>query len=182
MRGVWNSVEDMFHIIVKRSVARQFGRKLLLLRPVRKFAVNQQVGRFDERGFFGEFLDRNSAITQDSLLAVDKGDPALARAGISVAVVQGNVGRLRPELADINRLFAFGSDHGGQLELHSVNVELCLFFRHEDFSFFGRVYHKSFKTQPLGNLGVCSDFGRFSWDILELWGHHELSRICDFDL
>ena len=59
------------HVLVQKLVFRQQVGKLPQLRVLRQRAVNEQVGRLDETGFLRQFLDRDPAITQNTLVAVN---------------------------------------------------------------------------------------------------------------
>ena len=58
-------------------------------------AEDQQPGHLDEIRLLGELLDGNPPIAEDALVAVDKGDAALADAGIAQRGVVGNQAGLR---------------------------------------------------------------------------------------
>ena len=46
----------------------------------RQLAADQQVGHLDEVALLGQLLDRDAAVAEDALLAVDERDRARARA------------------------------------------------------------------------------------------------------
>ena len=54
------------------------GDPLIQLALGRQFAVQQQVGHFQEAAFFGKLLDGIAAVAQDSAVAIQVGNGALA--------------------------------------------------------------------------------------------------------
>ena len=93
------------------------GVELRLVRPV---AVDQQVGGFEEAAAFGQFFDGNAAVLEDALLGVDEGDGALARAGVAVAGVEGDVAGFGPQGGDVDGPLALGADDDGQVDALAV--------------------------------------------------------------
>ena len=65
---------------------------------VGRVPVDQEIGDLEERALLGELLDRDAAVAQDPLLAVDEGDRALARARVRIARVERDVAGLRAQL------------------------------------------------------------------------------------
>ena len=93
------------------------------LRAGRQRAINQQIGRLDKGGFDGQFLDGNATIAQDALLSVNKSDGAGAGPRIGVAIVQGDVSGLVPQVGDIHRKFPFATGDRGQFVDLAVDVQ-----------------------------------------------------------
>ena len=79
----------------------------------------------DESGFLGQLLDGYAAVTQYPLFAVDEGDRAPARAGVGVAIVQGDETCVVAQGGDINRLFLFRAFDEGQIAPLSIQHEFC---------------------------------------------------------
>ena len=73
-------------------------RKLRQLLGVGQLAVDQQVAGLDEIAPLGEHFDRVAAIAQNALVAVEEGDGAGRRAGVDVALVEGDVAGLARSL------------------------------------------------------------------------------------
>ena len=107
MRARGETLEVKLHVLVQILVAGQQVGKRLQLRPRRQVAVDDQIGRLDEIGFLGHLLDGDAAIAQDALVAVNEGDVADARAGVAVAVVNGDVAGVRRAGADTSTAFSF---------------------------------------------------------------------------
>jgi len=78
-----NSVEDIRQLIEQVRVLR-------FLITVGKLTVDQQVSHFDEFTVFGQIIHIVSAVTQNPLLAVNKGDVACTASGIDEAGVVGD--------------------------------------------------------------------------------------------
>ena len=62
----------------------------VVLRGVGQLAEQDQVGGLEEVAVLGQLLDRVAAIEQDALVAVDVGDPALARRRVHERRVVGH--------------------------------------------------------------------------------------------
>ncbi len=103
------------HVLVQHLVLRQQFREPVQFLAGRQMAVDQQIGRFDERGFLGQLLNRDAAIPQHPLLAVDERDRAAARAGVGIAVVERDQPGLVPQFRYVNRVLVLGSNDDGQL-------------------------------------------------------------------
>ena len=78
-------------------------------------AVHEQVGRLGEEGLFGQILDGDAPVAQDTLVAVDEGDVALAGTRIAVARVQGDIAGVVAQGGDVDGLFTLGSQDDGIL-------------------------------------------------------------------
>ena len=77
------ALEMVLHAFVQQLVLGQQIRKRRNSRAVRQMAQNDQVRDFDESGFLGQFLDRNAAIAQNAVFAVNESDLAVAGAGVA---------------------------------------------------------------------------------------------------
>ena len=104
----------MLHGLVQQLVLGQEIRELPQLGVVRQLAHDDQVGNLDEGGLLSKLLDRDAAVAQDSLLAVNEGDLAFARAGVSVPVIEGDVSRLVAQRGNINRPLLLGAFDNGK--------------------------------------------------------------------
>ncbi len=86
-------------------------------------APDHQPGGFDEGAVLGQLLDRDAAIAQDTLVAVDVGDGGLAGTGVAIPVVQGDVARAVAQRADVERQFVFGSLDGREIMKLSIQFD-----------------------------------------------------------
>jgi len=107
-------VEEMTHILMQHRVDVEKFRKVLAFLFGREFSVNEQVGDFDEHGFFDQLFDGDAAIAQDSLFSVDERDLAVAGRRIEETRVERHVTGLTTQIRDIDPFFSFGADHHGQ--------------------------------------------------------------------
>src|ERR1700677_1235546 len=71
-----------------------------------KSLVDDQVGGFKEGRVFGQLLDGNSAIPENSFFSVNKRNGTLAGASVPVAVIEGDQTGLVAQFADVNRALA----------------------------------------------------------------------------
>ena len=118
------ALEVVLHRLVQQLVVRQQVGEPPQFGAVGQLAHDDQVGHLDERGFLGQLLDGDAAVAQDALLAVNESDLALARAGVGVAVVQGDVAGFVAQRGDINRAFLFRSFDNGKLASSSRPVSV----------------------------------------------------------
>jgi len=127
MGGRREPVEEPQHFLVNHGVLRQpLGKKLLLL-PIGKLPVDEQIGHLGKACFFGEFLDGYSAVSQNSLVSVDVRDGGDAGTCVLIADVQRNQTRILPQPGDIDSLFVFRSFNDRQLVFHSIERQRCFF-------------------------------------------------------
>ena len=101
------TVDEFLQALVDHRVARDLGPERQQLGLGRQVAVDQQVGRFGERGLLGHLLDRNAAIAQNALLAVQKRYGTGGGTGVHIGRVHGDVTGFGAQFADIDRFFAF---------------------------------------------------------------------------
>jgi hypothetical protein len=87
-------LEVLEHALVEAAVIGEQLREALAVLDRGQAAEDDQPRGLDERGLAGDLLDRNAAVTQDAGVAVDEGDGRLARAGVAVAVIEGDVAGL----------------------------------------------------------------------------------------
>ena len=88
-----------------------------------KFTPNEQIGRLDKRALFRQFFNRVAAVAQYALITIDERYVALARTGISIALIQRDVSRLRAQFRNVNGLLAFRAHDNGQLNAFAVNLQ-----------------------------------------------------------
>jgi len=73
------AIQKPLHVFVNDGVTiHQLGKRSQFL-PVGKLAVDQQIRRLDEGGFFRKLLDRNSPVAQYPFLSIEKGNRTLHR-------------------------------------------------------------------------------------------------------
>ena len=80
----------------------------------RQLAEDQQPGYLKEVGSVRELLDGDAPVAQDALFAIDKGDGALATAGVAVAGVEGDQTAVGTQPGHVYGAFAFGTLDQGQ--------------------------------------------------------------------
>ncbi len=96
------ALEELLHVFVEHAVVGQPVVELGELVGGRQLAVEQQVADLGKGRMLGDLLDRVTAVAQDALFAVDEGDRALAAAGVAVAVVERDRGRLRAQAGNVD--------------------------------------------------------------------------------
>src|SRR5262245_23083885 len=82
MGVVVKTVDDFLDILVDERVVSDVRGPSLELGGGRQLAVEQQISDFEISALFCKLLDRIAAIFQDSPVAIDKSDAALARCGV----------------------------------------------------------------------------------------------------
>ena len=70
------ALEEAGHLLMHHRVARHAIVEIRLLHLGRQLAVEQEIAGLQEVAVLGELLDREAAIEQDALVAVDVGDLA----------------------------------------------------------------------------------------------------------
>ena len=129
MRSARKVVEEVTHILVQqRIVVEHFGEIATLL-LVRHRSMHKQIGDLNKRTGLDQFFDRDAAVTQNSALAVDESDAAVARSGVHEPRVNRDESGLLSELGDIKCFFAFGSGDNRKLYLAIAD------FQHDKFIF-----------------------------------------------
>ena len=96
------------------------GGELLL---VGQFAIDQEVRDLQEIAVGGELLDRIAAVAEDAAVAVEKGDRALRRAGVGVALVERRAAAGGEQLGDVEAPFAFGAGDDGEVKRLAVQFQ-----------------------------------------------------------
>ena len=152
MRVLGQRVEHHLEVFVEHRVPADRLLEGVELRLRRQLPVGQQVGHLHEARVLGELLDRDAAVAQDALLAVDEGDRALARARVRVAGVEGDVAGLRAELGDVDALFALAAFDHVELERLAADAKFCR-FRHVDPLL--SLLAPSLQVRGIGLLGPC---------------------------
>jgi hypothetical protein len=89
MSIVVEPVKELLQVLVDPRVMRDLPDPGVQLTARRQLAVEQEVRRLQERGALGELLDRVAPILENAPVAVDEGDPALARRGVHEGRVVG---------------------------------------------------------------------------------------------
>ncbi len=94
--------EEVLHVLVQQGVVVQPVGEGIQFLLVGQVAIDDQEADLDERGLVGQLFDWNAAVAQNAFLSIEKGNPALAGTGVSIARVHGDVAGLSPELADVD--------------------------------------------------------------------------------
>src|SRR6185295_3204715 len=81
---------ELLDVLVHHRVVRDAVDPGLLLGPGRQLALQEQVGRLQERALLRELLDRVAAVVEDALVPVDERDAALAGGGVGESRVVGH--------------------------------------------------------------------------------------------
>ena len=102
MRVAAEALEEARHLLVHHGVARDAVVEIGLLRLVGQFAVEQQIAGLEKVAVLGELLDREAAIEQHALVAVDIGDLGFAARRRGEAGIVGEHAGLAVELADVD--------------------------------------------------------------------------------
>jgi hypothetical protein len=116
--------EQVAELLVDHGVMGDGVLELGVLLGARQFAVQQQVGDFEERALLGELVDGIAAVEQDALVAVDVGDLGLAAGGRGEAGVVGELAGLGVELGDVDHARADGACHHGEFVRAARGFEL----------------------------------------------------------
>ena len=97
----------------------------------RQLSENKQHDRFHEGALPRQLLNGIAPIPQNPLLAVHKGDGAVTRTGIGVALIQGDDPGAGAQTAHVHRDLAFGATHHRQFIGLAVNGQRGrIFFLH----------------------------------------------------
>src|SRR5581483_10147858 len=102
------------------------GLEVLVLRPGRQLAVEQKVGRLEERTVLGELIDWVAAIEQHAFVAVDEGDLRLAACRRGEARVVGEVPRLLVETVDVDDVGSERALLDRQIVSRPIDYDGCL--------------------------------------------------------
>src|SRR5262249_5760749 len=103
------SIEEPLHVLVDERVPGEQRRKARELVAIGKVSVNEQVRRFDEGRVLTKLFDRDAAITEYPLLAVDIGDGARGRRGVHERRIERDEPGFRSQLRDVDGLLVLGS-------------------------------------------------------------------------
>src|SRR5438094_3265682 len=107
MRVVVESIDELLDVLVDDRVVRDVIHPAIQLARRRQLAVQQQVGRLEERALLGELFDWVAAVAQDPLVPVDEADRAAARGRVHerrVVAQQPVVVRGDLDLAQVGRV------------------------------------------------------------------------------
>jgi len=110
MRVAREAAEELAHFFVQHRVAENCAAERVELFLRGQFAVDQEVGNFEEIAVSRQVLDVIAAITQDAAVAVEERHAAHGRAGVRVALVEGDAARHRQQLGDIDAAFLLAAD------------------------------------------------------------------------
>ena len=117
------ALQDFLHLGLDGGVLPELEAEFLALGGCRELAVDDQIGRLDEIAVMRELLDGVTPVAKDAVIAVEKGDLALARAGVAIALIVGDVAGRRAQCTGIDRFFALGADHHRQGVFFVVDLQ-----------------------------------------------------------
>ena len=117
--------QNFLHLGFDHGVLPQAQTELLALGRGRELAVDDEVRGLNKIAVVRQLLDRVTAVAEDAIVAVEEGDLALARAGVAVTLVVGDVAGGGTERARIDRFLAFGADNHGQGVFFIVDFQRC---------------------------------------------------------
>jgi hypothetical protein len=106
MRVLGQRAEEALEVLVEHRVDRDRAHEVVELLAGRQLPVDQEIGDLEEGALRGELLDRDAAVAQDPLLAVDERDRAATRAGVRIAGIERDVAGLRAQRADVDAALA----------------------------------------------------------------------------
>ncbi len=129
MRLGRETLEVVLHAFVKQLVIGEHLGKLLQLGAGRQLAPDKEMGDLDERRLLSQLFDRDAAIAQNALLAIDESNRTLARTRVAVAVVEGDITGLGPEAGDVDGSLLFGPFKRRQGERFSVQFQFGIFHK-----------------------------------------------------
>ena len=101
MRVAAEAVVELADLLVQHRVPHHAEVEFLPLLRVRQVTVKQQIAYLKEVGVLGELFDGIAAIQQDTFVAVDVGDLALARRCSAVSGIEGEDPEVAVQLADV---------------------------------------------------------------------------------
>src|SRR6185369_8589117 len=82
MGVIVKTIDDFLDVFVDECVVSDVFGPAFELSSRRQLTIKEQISDFEIRALLSQLLDRITAILQDSLVAVDESDTALARRGI----------------------------------------------------------------------------------------------------
>src|SRR5256885_16954397 len=107
------SVHNLFYIFFNESLMRDVPGPVLQLGFRWELAVQQQVSDYEVGAFLGKYIDRDSAIFENSLVAVDERNPAFAGSSVHESRIVSHQTKVIIgdfDLAQIQRLDGFVLD------------------------------------------------------------------------
>ena len=93
-----------------------------------QFAVQEEIGRLKEGGFFCKLLDGIPSVTQNPLFSIDEGDLALAGSGVAITSVEGDAFAGSTEGSQIDGSFILGSLYKRKSVVFRTDAECGCFF------------------------------------------------------
>ena len=136
MRIATEPAEEVVHLFVDHCVVRHETFKFLQLIRGWKIAVKQRKTHFEIVGFFGQLVDRIATVQQFALVAVDKGNRAVAGRRRRKTGIVGEHACLAVQLANIDDVWSSGRGKNWQLIGNAINCQRCGFL-------FGHVFSLS---------------------------------------
>src|SRR5690349_22659934 len=105
MRARWEAFEVVLHGFIEQLVIGKQVREAAQFGAGGQSAHYQEMGNLDEGRALSQFLYRNTPVTKDAFLAVNKRNPTLAGTGVGIAVIQGDEAGLIAQRGNVNRTF-----------------------------------------------------------------------------
>ncbi len=90
-------LKEALHVLVHQRVVADARFEVGKLLRVRQFAVDQEVGHFEERGVVRELFDAVAAVAQHAIFTVEVSDGTLRGPGVLVPQIQRDVARRGPQ-------------------------------------------------------------------------------------
>src|SRR5687767_9397227 len=107
MRVAREAVVEQPHVFVQHRVTAQLAAKFVQLSGGGQLSVNQQVGHFNEIAITGQLLDRITAVTENSPLAIEEGNRTGGGTSVHVPLIQCDVAGFAAQLGNVDSLFVF---------------------------------------------------------------------------
>ena len=123
-------LEMVHEVLVQEGLVTKHGPERGSFLAGRQFTENQQHRRLHEGALPGKLLYGIPAIPQDALFAIDKGDGAVTRTGIGIALIQSDESGTAAQTGHIHRNLAFGAPHDGQFVGLAVDGQCGRIIKH----------------------------------------------------
>ncbi len=115
----------VLHVLVEIGVVGESFTEALVLVGIRQFAEDQQPRDFHEVRIVGKFFQRDAAVAQDALVAVDVGDFAGTAGRVAVSGIECRQAGLTAQARDVDGAFALGTFYHRQGVRCSIDGQFC---------------------------------------------------------
>jgi hypothetical protein len=123
MRAGGKALELAAGCLVQQFVLGQLIGERPQLHARGQLARDNQVRNFYKSGFFRQLLDRDATVTEDSPLAINESDFALARPSVAKTVIQGDTAGLTAERGNIYGPLLFRAFDYWELACFSIHFQ-----------------------------------------------------------